>query len=179
MKPNEHLAPARGAYKQFNPELHIRYDSLGRDAVKRYFIAKALLQDKPYRRAVDNPDQVGVDLLLKDSNNVTVAYCEVEVRPGWHGDTFPFATVHVPERKTKLLNNDLHTWFVSVNAEQSHMLVCDAATVLNSPLREVPNRYIAENERFYDVPVSSMRLIAVPDAELCETLSDEFLTGGL
>lgn len=142
-------------HKPFSNDLHNHYDQLGREAVKRYMrICK-------HKQAIDNPDPYGIDLIIKNQNQLD-SYCEVEVRTCWNNDTFPFSTVHVPERKTKLLTNDKPTWFVVVNTKQTHMLVCDAHTVLSAPLHEIPNRYIASNEYFYDVPLNQMRLIQVP-----------------
>ncbi len=141
--------------KPFDKGLHDRYDVAGRDAVKRYL---AVARGK---RGVDNPDPMGVDLFVMFGDHLE-AYCEVEVRPNWRGDRFPFDTVHVPERKTKLLRNDLQTWFVSVNSDQTYLLVCPAQTVLDAPLREVSNRLVIHSERFYDVPIAQMRLRKVP-----------------
>ena len=142
-------------FKPFDKALHDTYDVAGREAVKRYL---AVTRGK---RGVDNPDPMGVDLFVMFGDHLE-SYCEVEVRPNWRGDRFPFDTVHVPERKTKLLTNDLPTWFVSVNVDQTYLLVCDAQTVLQAPLREVPNRLMAHSERFYDVPISNMWLRKVP-----------------
>jgi len=143
------------SHKRFDTHLHNHYDPLGREAVKRY------QHHCRGREAIDNDDPYGVDLLIMTHNQL-LSYCEVEVRTCWNNDTFPFPTVHVAHRKTKLLTNDKPTWFVVVNTKQTHMLVCDAHTVLSAPLHEIPNRYVASNEYFYDVPLNQMRLMQVP-----------------
>lgn len=106
----------------------------------------------------ENPDKYGVDLIAYDDGN-KIGYVEVEVRVSWKSDIFPFDSLHVPERKKKLLENDLHTVLVSVNCYGTRAFICDYRTVLASPLLESPNMYISKGERFYKVDPRRINLV--------------------
>jgi hypothetical protein len=99
---------------------------------------------------IPNPDPYGVDLIAYDDGE-KVGYVEVEVRASWRTEVFPFDSIHVPERKKKLLVNDLHTVLVSVNCFGTRAYICDYRVVLGSPLMESSNMYINKGERFYKV----------------------------
>ena len=141
-------------HKPFDPDLHNDNDPLGREAVKRY-------QRTRNRHAIDNPNPYGVDLLIYE-NDELIFYTEVEVRTCWTNHTFPYPTIHIPERQTKLLTNDKPTLYAVIKPTGTHMLVCSADTILNAPRHEIPNRYLPNNEYFYDVPLDQMRLIHIP-----------------
>ena len=106
----------------------------------------------------ENPDKYGVDLIAYDDGN-KIGYVEVEVRVSWKSDIFPFDSLHVPERKKKLLENDLHTVLVSVNCYGTRAFICDYRTVLASPLLESPSMYISKGERFYKVDPRRINLV--------------------
>lgn len=84
---------------------------------------------------------------------------EVEHRPVWEGSRFPFKSIHIPERKTRLLGkNDLFYWVV--NKENDTALVCDAKScMIKSNLIVLPNKSIADGEEFYDIPIINFKYI--------------------
>lgn len=137
--------------KRFSQELYDQYDKFGRTRVIMFY--KTLDID-----LVDNPDPYGVDLVAYDDGE-KIGYVEVEVRASWKSNDFPFDTLHVPERKKKLLANDLHTVLVAVNCYGTHAFICDYRIVLTSPLEESPNKYIAKGERFYKVDTRCINLV--------------------
>ena len=137
-------------YKDFDRDLHNRHDVQGRETVKNYVSAH-----KDGLIAKDNPDEYGVDLLFYKYDRL-VGYGEVEVRTNWKATVFPFKSLHVPERKKKLLDNALVTLFFSVNEKHTQMFVCKAETVLNAPLVEVSNKYVQKGELFYDVKTADL-----------------------
>lgn len=137
--------------KQFDQNLHDTYDQEGREIVKKY------IHDKhPHLTVKDNPDQYAVDLCIY-KNNTLAGYAEVEIRTNWKTEHFPYNTLHVPARKTKLLNNTLPTLFFSINEHMTHMYYCKAQTVLNAPLVNVPNKYVPDGgEHFYNIPTNQL-----------------------
>ena len=137
--------------KQFSQDLHDQYDSFGRDRVVQYYAKHGV-------ELQENPDKYGVDLIAYDDGD-KIGYVEVEVRESWKENIFPYDSLHVPERKKKLLTNDLHTVLVSVNCYGTRAFICDYRTVLASPLLESPNKYIAKGERFYKVDTRSINLV--------------------
>lgn len=137
--------------KRFDQNLYEQYDQFGRNRVVMYY-AKQGIELK------DNPDKYGVDLIAYDDGE-KIGYVEVEVRASWKSDQFPFDSLHVPERKKKLLTNDLHTVLVSVNCYGTRAFICDYRIVLASPLLESPNMYISKGERFYKVDPRQINLV--------------------
>ena len=137
--------------KLFDQKLHDQYDQFGRNRVIMFYSQHGI-------ELQENPDKYGVDLIAYDDGN-KIGYVEVEVRVSWKSDTFPFDSLHVPERKKKLLENDLHTVLVSVNCYGTRAFICDYRTVLASPLLESPNMYISKGERFYKVDPRRINLV--------------------
>ena len=105
-------------YKDFDRALHNRHDFTGRETVKNY-----VKTHKDGLVAKDNPDEYGVDLLFYKDDRL-VGYGEVEVRTKLESNSVPFKSLHVPERKKKLLDNDLTTLFFSINNKHTQMFVC-------------------------------------------------------
>jgi hypothetical protein len=137
--------------KQFSQDLHDQYDNFGRDRIIKYYADNGL-------ELRNNPNQYGVDLIAYD-DGAKIGYVEVEVRQSWKENICPFDSLHVPERKKKLLDNDLHTVLVSVNCYGTRAFICDYRIVLASPLLESPNKYIANGEKFYKVDTRLVNLV--------------------
>ncbi len=137
--------------KRFDQNLYDQYDQFGRDRVIMYYRSLGI-------ELKNNPDQYGVDLIAYEDGE-KIGYVEVEVRASWKSHEFPFDSLHVPERKKKLLANDLHTVLVSVNCYGTQAFICDYRIVLASPLLESPNRYINKGERFYKVDPRLINLV--------------------
>jgi hypothetical protein len=138
--------------KKFDQSLHDQYDDIGRNVVKDYFKNRLEID------AIDNPNIYGVDLLLC-RNDVVIGYAEVEVRNSWKTDVFPFDTLNVPFRKKKLLENDLSTFFFSINYPMTRMFCCTAETILECNIQENKNKYVNSNEYFYKVPIDKLKSI--------------------
>ena len=138
--------------KKFDKNLHEQYDKFGKDKVIALF-------DKHYKiKLVENEDIYGVDLVAYKDNK-KIGYVEVEVRNSWKTDLFPFETLNVPERKRKLLINNMKTYFISVNKNGSMAFICTAKRVLASDLQESKNKYVASGEKFFKVDLKDMVLI--------------------
>jgi len=140
--------------KKFSQNLHDQYDDAGREVVKNYF------QKKLNILAEDNPNLYGVDLILyRDAQ--PIGYAEVEVRSNWKTNHFPYDTLNVPLRKKKLLDNELPTFFFSINHIKTRMFCCKAEEILNCEVKENPNKYVKSNEYFYKVPVDKLKVIEI------------------
>ncbi len=137
-------------YKEFNEEVHSKYDDVARTKAKEFWVANGY-------SCVDNEDIYGVD--LKVSGKGRKFNCEVEVKQGWHGLKFMFETLHIPTRKSKFLKEP--TTFMIFNSCLHRVAIISRKAVLSSPKVEVPNRQIAFGERFYDVPVSQAKFFTI------------------
>jgi len=139
--------------KQFNAELHNHFDEVGRLRAYKLFKRNYGIE------LVDNPDEYAVDLIAMKNNKI-VGYVEVEVREAWDG-LFLYDTLNIPSRKKKLLTNNLPTVLLAFNKQGTFCFICKDQTVLASPLVEIPNKYMATGEFFYQVPVNKIRLITI------------------
>ena len=139
--------------KQFDTELHEHYDEIGR--LRAYKLFKQLYGIE----LIDNPDEYAVDLIAMKNNKI-VGYVEVEIREAWDG-LFLYDTLNIPSRKKKLLTNNLPTVLLAFNKQGTFCFICKDQTVLASPLVEIPNKYMATGEFFYQVPVNKIRLITI------------------
>ena len=130
--------------KPFSQEVHDACDPVARQAVIGY------MEKRWNLFAVPNPDKYKVDLIVENEFMVPVGYAEIEMRD-W--ESCPFATIHIPGRKKKLFDNDMPTNYFVVSKGLKRAWWCRVADILESPLKEVPNRAVAAGEYFYDVPV--------------------------
>ena len=136
-------------YKPFNQAVHDACDPPARDAVIRYHASRG-------RIAKPHPDKYKVDLIIENEFMVPVGYAEIEMRD-W--EECPFPTIHVPERKKKLFDNDMPTIYFVVSRCLKRAWWCDTKEILASPLIEVKNKDVAEGEYFYDVPIKKFKSI--------------------
>jgi hypothetical protein len=124
--------------KPFDQAVYEACDPPARDAVIKVIEREWGLSAKP------NENIYKVDLVIDG-----VGYAEVEMRD-W--DECPFDTIHVPERKAKLFQNDMKTIYFVVSKSLYKCWYIDAGMILKSPLLEVKNKAISQGEYFYDVP---------------------------
>ena len=138
-----------GLRKQFNKGLYQQYDALAREATTELLASQGF-------SVVPNPDDYAQDLVVSHKGKQWLAECEVKTL--WkHGD-FPFDSVQLPERKKKFFNT-LTTFFIwNMNLTKAAMFWSkDVATL--TPV-EVPNKYIAGGEYFYQIPLNMVRFVS-------------------
>ena len=135
-------------HKKFNRRNYDANDESGKEAVTRFLQAQGLL-------VKENPDRYGIDLIAngithnkKVFDNVPV---EVERRIIWK-DNFPFSTVHIPERKTKFLKH--YMLYAVVNLDYDKVMFCPSNIIKQYKPIEVPNKSVANDEYFYNVPLN-------------------------
>jgi hypothetical protein len=130
--------------KRFDPALYAENDTAAREAVKN------VLKGSEFQ-VIDNPKKRGVDLLVfKDS--VHIANIECEIKRVWKTTEFPYESIQIPERKQKYAELDKPTVFVMLNHDQSNYLAVTGQTLLSSPKKEVPNKYVYSGEFFFQIP---------------------------
>lgn len=139
--------------KRFDQTLYDEYDDRGREYAKSLFKCINVTLE-------DNPDQYGVDLLAYYQGQL-IGYVEVEVRTIWKGDKFTFDTLNIPCRKEKLLKNPLTSYVVSFNNDGTRAFICKDVDILASDIREAKNKYMAEAEYFFKVPLDKIKLVKI------------------
>ena len=123
--------------KPFNQAVHDACDPPAREAVIKAIRRTWGLIAEPY-------DKYKVDLIIEG-----IGYAEVEMRD-WVD--CPFNTIHIPQRKAKLFDNDMKTIYFIVSKDLSNCWYCDTKNILKSQLIEVKNKAVCQGEYFYDVP---------------------------
>lgn len=141
------------AYKPFNKEMFDKCDPPAREAVTKWIKVFWGLE------ATDNPDKYGVDLVLY-KNGRLVAYVEVEQRDWGVGAPYcPYPTIHVAHRKKKLFANKLPTLLFVCTTPLVNAYWVKTEIVETSPLIEVKNRAVKEDEWFYDVDIGHFNFV--------------------
>ena len=144
----------QGNRKPFDPALHARTDSPGKNATLK--LVDRLLSHKSNLRTIENPDQKGIDLLTLNEKDEVVACWEVEVRlDSWKGDrSFPFDSMNCLERKDHMwkkeksftdkipfpLTSDCEIFYVQLNNLCNRFAIVEAEQVLKCRLRSQPNK---------------------------------------
>ena len=138
-----------GVRKAFNKGLYAQYDALAREATTDFLKAKGF-------ECVPNPDDYAQDLVVSKDGRNWLAECEVKTL--WkHGD-FPFDSVQLPERKKKFFNS--LTAFFIWNIDLSKAALFWSKDVQTLTPVEVPNKYIAGGEYFYQIPLDMVRFVS-------------------
>jgi hypothetical protein len=141
-------------YKAFNQALHDAFDPPARDAVTSW------LKTVHHVDAVPNPDKYAVDLVFS-KNGQEIGFGEVEVRD-WGMDFCPYKTIHIAQRKEKLFSHPCTTMYV-VTKNLTHAYWIRANKIKECPLVEVPNKEVANDEYFYDVPTHLWKFVDLRD----------------
>lgn len=142
-------------YKQFDQKLHDDNDPETRKVVLYYLQS---LYGIPEHHYVENPDKYGIDIIQRGLIE-TISGIEVERRHNWTGDYFPFDTINIPERKKKFSNMGFPTYYIATNKELTRGIIIDITDINIFPLKENKNKYVAEGEMFYSVPISAATYI--------------------
>jgi hypothetical protein len=127
--------------KEFSPTLYNDNDAQARDLVIKVLRANKIPCD-------NNEDLYGVDIKLRNGGGV-----EVERRHNWKGGGFPYSTVHIPGRKTRLLKDgNTHYAFVSKDMKRVGLIHKSVIAEYLTNLTEVSNKYVEQGEEFIDIP---------------------------
>ena len=144
--------------KPFSKQAYARNDASGKKAVLRFLKNQGL-------EAWENPDLYGIDLIVNGTSHAGKVFdnmqIEVERRAIWNGDTFPYDTVHIPERKTKFLKKGPMLYAV-VNKFYNKVIFCPDSIIRQYSPMEVPNKAVSHNEFFYNVPIRYWTLYDIP-----------------
>jgi hypothetical protein len=143
-------APIR---KRFDRDLFNETDGTARDSAKKYWTSLG-------HTVEDHPDRYAIDLIV--NTGTTSFYCEVEIKKVWKGAEFKYETLQIPERKAKFAKLDKPACFMIFNNERSHAFICSHTDLLDSPVVEVPNKYVCKGEMFFQVPISKLDLVEIP-----------------
>lgn len=136
--------------KRFDKELYDQCDSKAKSKAIR------LVRRVKGFKARENEKKRGVDLIVSE-NGEDSFYIETEIKKRkWKGDKFPFPDINFPERKRKFAELDKPTLFIMFNEDLSSYLVVTSKDLLESEVKEVPNKYVFKGEKFFKVPTKKV-----------------------
>lgn len=145
-----------GVYKKFSPELYKQYDDLGINAVLTYLDSLGIYAKR-------GADKYGVDIVVY-SGFRPLAYIEVEVAARWPGGTdWSFPDYHVLQRKAKFMRGQLGLpcTLYALRADLTLAIVIPDHAITEDLLVEVPNKFVAEGEMMYAVPLDRIEFIDI------------------
>ena len=119
--------------------------------------AKEIMLDWFASKEIDahiNPDKYGIDILAKWNGKATGV--EVEVKHNWHGEKFPYPTVHFASRKYKFLNEAEDVKFAMFNHERTHILLVDGEEFKKLVIK---NTKYTDGESFFEIPIENCKII--------------------
>lgn len=141
------------------------------DARARRVVTKQL---ESYGHYVEpNRNQYGIDLLVyEQASTLEIGLepwlgVECEIKRVWKGPRLPWKTVQLPERKRKYLSPLHKTQFWILNNECTHAIIIPGAQLEILKPVEVPNKYVAKSELFYQIPMTECLLITL-DADIVQ-----------
>lgn len=144
------------SYKKFSKKLYSQNDAQAKTLAIEFFQNRY-----PGSRVVENPNQYGPDLELWEGD-LFYGYIECEVKHSWKTKDFPYNTIQIPSRKAKYFVENLHPIVLfMLNSDHSAAFIIDGEDISASPLVEVPNKYVASGEKFFQVPVSKAQKILI------------------
>lgn len=152
------LGKTTGVRKAFDRQLFAENDARARAVVTKQLEAYGHF-------VVPNDNQYGIDLLVWETAGAwgeglpPFLGVECEIKRVWTSDVLPWRTVQLPERKRKYLSPQYCTQFWILNAPCTHVIIIPGALLDDHKPVEVPNKYVARKEMFYQLPVSECQVL--------------------
>ena len=109
----------------------------------------------------DHPDMYDIDLISYDKDGKIYKYIEAEHSNSWKTTIFPYKRMNVPIRKKKFFIKYTDSLYVMVNKGGTCMAIIKSDDILNSPIREVSNKYNKSGEYFYSVSLNNIEFYVI------------------
>lgn len=135
--------------KAFSKSLFAENDGVARAAGMLHLMAREQVLS-----IQNNPKKFEVDLLYTYLPNGTQGMLEVEVKKVWKGGKFPYPSVQVLGRKRKYFCLGADILLLAQNFQD--YAIIGHGDILASPTKLVPNRFVAQGEEFFDVPLDKI-----------------------
>lgn len=137
--------------KRFDRDLWLANDKVAKESVENLF---NLPWNKKFE-VLEHESHTAVDMEIFVDGDI-VANLETEIKRVWKGSGFQYDTVQFPERKRKFCELAEPTIFVMWNFDCTSFMAVTSTDMLNSPVKEVPNKYVYKGELFFQVPLSKV-----------------------
>ena len=140
-----------GAKKQFDRSLYEQYDQKARQATMAYLKQTGM-------DVCEHPDRYAQDLIAFAPLDDCEYHVECEVKIVWKGQEFPYDSVQLPQRKQKFF--DGKTKFFIWNKDLDTAVTFWDTDIDDLVPVEVPNKYIAKGEYFYQIPMERVTVVS-------------------
>lgn len=139
-----------GVRKRFSQSLNDMHDPKSRKVVKEYLAKQGIIVN-------DNPNKKGVDLLSEDGT----VQIELEHRPPWVDEEFPYGEVNVLERKRYLGEGKIYYIILSRDFKRLGIITPEAIKpyIVDSNLHHNPNKNVYQNEYVFKIPVDKFKWV--------------------
>ena len=141
--------------KKFDQALYDQNDTPARAILAKTFLLEYGLE------LYDNPDIYGPDMLAFKGNQFK-GYVEFEVKHNWKGAICPFASLHFPMRKERILHYRPMI-FVILNSSMSHLIWFKVEDLLEGRRIHKKTKLTDWDEGFIEVDQARGRWIATHD----------------
>lgn len=156
----------KGAYKQFDSELHAKNDRLAKRICINFLpriLKKINFRKYEFVRIVVNEDQYGPDLKCFIGDKL-IAYFEPEIKYNWpDGQDFPFEDLQIPERKEKFTKLGVPISFIVLSPCLTRIAFVKRRDLLESRKEEVPNKHIKKGELFFKIPKEKVKFFSLAE----------------
>lgn len=139
-------------YYKSNPDIGEEHDTIARDVCKKHLP----LLYKQIISLEDHPNKYDIDLIANTTDNGDTLYVECEYSLSWKTGKFPFPILNVPSRKEKFFIKYDRSIYCLVNKDKTMMGIVKGEDILNSPLKETPNRFNKSGEYFFKVDLDKV-----------------------
>ena len=141
-----------GVRKRFSQSLSDMHDPKSRQVVKEYLAKQGII-------VKDNPNKKGIDLISEDGS----IQIELEHRPPWIDEDFPYSDVNIMARKQYLNQGNVDYIILSRNFKRLGIIKGKDVQpyIVDSNLHHHRNKNVYEGEYVYKIPVSAFTWVTV------------------
>lgn len=140
-----------GAKKRFDKSLYEAYDQKAREATTAYLQKQGI-------DVCEHPNRYAQDLIAFAPLDDCEYNVECEVKIVWDGKDFPYDSVQLPQRKQKFFDGKTKFFIWNKNLDTA-VTFWDTDIDDLIPV-EVPNKYIAKGEYFYQIPMERVEIVS-------------------
>lgn len=139
------------ARKRFDKSLYEAYDKKAREVTTAYLKTQGM-------DVCEHPDRYAQDLIAFYPLDECEYNVECEVKIVWDGKEFPYDSVQLPQRKQKFFDGKTKFFIWNKNLDTA-VTFWDTDIDDLIPV-EVPNKYIAKGEYFYQIPMERVEIVS-------------------
>jgi hypothetical protein len=141
-----------GIRKKFDRPRFLKSDPQSRKVVKEYYKKQGIVLN-------DNPNRFGIDLISEDGS----LQIELEHRPPWKDECFPYSDVNIMARKQYLQDGNVDYIILSRDFKKLGIIKGKDLKpyIVDTNLHHHRNKDVYEGEYVYKIPVEKFKWVTV------------------